>query len=104
MFRQFLRAQLLSPMTMGRAFAYLPQFVRVFWRLMTDARVPILPKMVPVLALLLMLTPPALELDFIPLLGELDWVVVAVVALKLFVWLCPPEIVREHVSRIARGE
>jgi hypothetical protein len=51
-----------------------------------------------------MLTPPAIELDFIPLLGELDWILVAVAALKLFVWLCPPEIVREHVSRIGRGE
>ena len=104
MFRQFLRMQFLSPMAVGRVVAYLPQFVRVFWRLMTDARVPILPKMVPVLALMLMLTPPAIELDFIPLLGELDWILVAVAALKLFVWLCPPEIVREHVSRIGRGE
>ena len=104
MFRQFLRIQFLSPMTVGRFFAFLPQFVRVFWRLMADARVPILPKMVPVLAFFLMLTPPALELDFIPLVGELDWILVAVAALKLFVWLCPPDIVREHVSRIARGE
>jgi hypothetical protein len=104
MFRQFLRMQFLSPMTVGRIVAYLPQFVRVFWRLMTDPRVPILPKMVPVLALLLMFTPPALELDFVPLVGELDWILVSVAALKLFVWLCPPEIVREHVSRIGRGE
>ena len=103
MFRQFLRMQFLSPMTVGRFAAYLPQFARVFWRLMTDPRVPILPKMVPVLALLLMFTPPALELDFVPLVGELDWILVTVAALKLFIWLCPPDLVREHVSRIARG-
>ncbi len=104
MFRQFLRMQFLSPLTVSRIVAFLPQFARVFWRLMMDSRVPILPKMVPVLAFLLMLTPPALELDFIPLVGELDWILVAVIALKLFIWLCPPDVVREHVSRIAHGE
>lgn len=83
---------------------YLPQFIRVFWRLMGDSRVSILAKMVPFLALALLLTPPALELDMIPIVGELDWLVVAAVALKVFIWLCPPEVVREHVSLIGRGE
>jgi hypothetical protein len=82
---------------------YLPQFVRVFYRLMGDARVSLLAKSVPVLAVLLMLTPPALELDFIPLVGELDWLLVGYLTLKIFIWLCPPDIVREHVSQIARG-
>ena len=82
---------------------YLPQFVRVFYRLMGDTRVSLLAKSVPVLAVLLMLTPPALELDFIPLVGELDWLLVGYLTLKIFIWLCPPDIVREHVSQIARG-
>jgi hypothetical protein len=58
---------------------------------------------VPVLALLLMLSPPAIELDIVPVLGEIGWIVVGIVAFKIFVWLSPPEVVREHVSRIARG-
>ncbi|HYB90394.1 MAG TPA: hypothetical protein VEC38_05050 [Candidatus Binataceae bacterium] len=103
MFRSLLRMQLLSPVKLGRMAVYLPQFVRVFFALMTDARVGILAKLVPLLAVLLMLTPPALELDFIPVIGELDWLLVGFLALKLFVWLCPPHVVREHVSRIARG-
>jgi len=83
---------------------YLPQFVRLFYRLITDSRVPGLAKMVPVMGLLLMLTPPALELDMIPIVGELDWILVGYLALKVFIWLCPPDVEREHVSQIARGE
>jgi hypothetical protein len=88
---------------MSRLVMFLPQFLRVFWRLYHDARVSMLAKTVPVFALLLMLTPPALELDMIPLIGELDWLLVGYLALKVFIWLCPPDVVREHVSQIARG-
>jgi hypothetical protein len=59
--------------------------------------------MLPFTALLLLLSPPALELDLIPFLGELDVLLVGYLTLRLFVWLCPPEVVREHVARIARG-
>jgi hypothetical protein len=83
---------------------FLPQFVRLFYRLITDERVPGLAKMVPVMGVLLMLTPPALELDMIPIIGELDWILIGYITLKVFIWLCPADVVREHVSQIARGE
>jgi hypothetical protein len=104
MFWQFLRMHFLPPLQMSRLVGYLPQFVRVFWRLMKDPRVPLLAKLVPVLAFLLMLSPPAIELDLVPILGEIGWLVVGVLAFKILVWLSPPEVVREHVSRIARGQ
>ena len=104
MFWQFLRMHFLPPLQVSRLVGYLPQFVRVFWRLMKDPRVPLLAKLVPVLTLLLMLSPPAIELDLVPILGEIGWLVVGVVAFKILVWLSPPEVVREHVSRIARGQ
>ena len=104
MFWQFLRMHFLPPLQLSRLVGYLPQFVRVFWRLMKDPRVPLLAKLVPVLTLLLMLSPPAIELDLVPILGEIGWLVVGVLAFKILVWLTPPEIVREHVSRIARGQ
>jgi len=104
MFWQFLRMHFLPPLQVGRLVGYLPQFVRVFWRLMKDPRVPLLAKLVPVLALLLMMSPPAIELDLVPILGEIGWLVVGVLAFKILVWLSPPEVVREHVSRIARGQ
>jgi hypothetical protein len=103
MFRM-LRMQLLGPLQLSRLVIYLPQFVRLFYRLITDPRVSGLAKMVPVMGLLIMLTPPALELDMIPIIGELDWVLVGYIALKVFIWLCPPDVVREHVSQIAHGE
>jgi len=104
MFWQFLRMHFLPPLQLSRLVGYLPQFVRVFWRLMKDPRVPLLAKLVPVLTLLLMLSPPAIELDLVPILGEIGWLVVGVLAFKILVWLSPPEVVREHVSRIARGQ
>jgi hypothetical protein len=104
MFWQFLRMHFLPPLQLSRLVGYLPQFVRVFWRLMKDPRVPLLAKLVPVLALLLMISPPAIELDLVPILGEIGWLVVGVLAFKILVWLSPPEVVREHVSRIARGQ
>jgi len=104
MFWQFLRMHFLPPLQVSRLVGYLPQFVRVFWRLMKDPRVPLLAKLVPVLALLLMMSPPAIELDLVPILGEIGWLVVVVLAFKILVWLSPPEVVREHVSRIARGQ
>lgn len=94
--------QLLSPSRVGGFVTHLPSFVRVFYRLMTDRRVSPIAKLVPLLGLLLLLTPPALELDLIPLVGELDWLLVLFISLKVFIWLCPPEVVREHVTRIAQ--
>jgi hypothetical protein len=40
--------------------------------------------------LLVLLTPPAIELDFIPVIGRLDGLLVGYLSLELFIWLCPP--------------
>ena len=103
MFRSLLRMRLLNPLRVRGLLFYLPQFVRVFYRLMQDPRVSLVAKAVPFLGLLLLFTPPALELDLIPIVGELDWVLVLLMSCKLFIWLCPPEVVREHVANVARG-
>lgn len=95
---------MLSPARVGGMVTHLPKFIRVFYRLMKDERVSILAKAVPFVILLLMFSPPAIELDFIPIIGEVDWLLAAYIALKLFVWLCPPDVVREHVGQIARGQ
>ena len=101
MFQNLLRMSLLTPSRIGGMIGYLPQFVRLFYRLMKDERVSIFAKLTPFLILLMMFTPPAIELDFVPVVGEVDWLLAAYIALRLFVWLCPPEVVREHVERIA---
>lgn len=94
---------MLNPIRVRGFVQYLPQFFRVFYRLMGDRRVSMLAKCVPPLGLLLLLTPPAIELDFIPFLGELDWLLVGYITLRIFIWLCPPDVVREHVAQVARG-
>ena len=104
MLRSFFRMQLLDPLKLRGMILYMPQFARVFWRLMSDDRVAFTTKMIPFLGLIMLLSPPALELDAIPLIGELDWLVIGYLSLKVFIWLCPPDVVREHVSQIGRGE
>jgi len=104
MFGKILRMQMLTPTRIGGMVTHLPKFVRVFYRLMKDERVSLFAKAVPFLILFMMFTPPAIELDFVPGIGEIDWVLAAYIALKLFVWLCPAAVVREHVAQIAHGQ
>ncbi|HZP46067.1 MAG TPA: hypothetical protein VFB15_10495 [Candidatus Binataceae bacterium] len=92
-----------SPARPGGLVRYLPQFLKVFYRLMKDARVSWMAKLVPFLGLALMFTPPALELDVVPFIGELDWLLAIYLSLRLFLWLCPADVVREHVAQVGRG-
>ena len=72
---------------------------RLAWRLLRDGRVPGWVKMIPFAGLLYFLSPIDLIPDMaIPGLGEIDDVVVLVLALKMFVDLSPASIVREHIE------
>jgi hypothetical protein len=93
----------MGPLQMHGLIVFLPQFVRVFYRLMRDERVSVLAKAVPLLGVLALISPPLLELDFIPIIGEVDWILVGFICLKIFIWLCPPDVVREHMSNVAHG-
>lgn len=81
-----------------------PNFIRLFLRLMTDRRVSFLPKTIMAAGLLYFVSP----LDLIPAfpfigLGLLDDIIVLYVTAKLFVRLCPRNVVEEHVRLIDRG-
>ena len=80
---------------------HLPNFARLYWRLFRDWRVPILPKALLVLALVYVVSPLDVIPDFIPVIGEMDDIVVVLSGLWLFIRLCPPEVVRETVHDIA---
>jgi len=101
--RELLRARLINPLKLQKVVLHSPRFVRVFYRLMKDHRVSWLAKAVPLIGVMMLITPPALELDFIPIIGELDWLLVGYLTLKLFLWMCPADVVREHVAQVARG-
>ena len=80
---------------------HLPSFVRLYWRLFRDRRVPLLPKALLVLTLAYVVSPLDLIPDFVPVIGEVDDVVVVLSLLWLFIRLCPPEVVRETAHDIA---
>lgn len=74
------------------------QTVRLAWPLLRDSRVPLATKLVPPGALLYALFPVDMLPDFLPALGQFDDLTLLVLALLLFVRLCPQEVVREHLA------
>lgn len=86
-----------------RFLRHLPQFARLYWRLMRDRRVSIWPKALLVLGVLYVVSPIDFIPDFMPLIGEVDDLVMVLIVCKLFMYLCPREVVQEHVRRIDAG-
>ena len=77
---------------------------RLAWRLLKDSRVPGWVKVIPIGALVYLLSPIDLIPGFvIPGLGQVDDVVLLLLALKAFVDLSPPGIVREHLGQMFGG-
>jgi len=83
---------------------HLPNFVRLYWRLFCDARVSIWPKALLVVSVLYLISPVDIIPDVIPFFGEVDDLVVLIIACRLFMYMCPREVVQEHVHRIAGGK
>jgi uncharacterized membrane protein YkvA (DUF1232 family) len=73
--------------------ALLDQF-RLTLRLMTDPRVPLWTKAIPVLALLYVLSPVDFIPDVIPVLGQADDVGIMLGAMRLMELVAPDEVVR----------
>ena len=82
----------------------LPNFVRLYWRLLCDRRVSLWPKALLALSFLYVLSPVDFIPDAIPLVGEVDDLVVVMIACRLFIHLCPRDVVREHVCNISAGK
>ena len=104
-----------GPFRFLRLLLHFPNFVRLTWRLFTDARVPIYRKAILILTELLaivfavayLVNP--LDFDFLPVFGRIDDLligafVILVPGAWLFIRMCPEDIVREHVDRISRGQ
>lgn len=69
---------------------------KLIWRLYKDPRTPGLFKLLAWLLLLYLLTPVDVLPDFIPVLGQLDDLLIVLVGCKLLVRLCPQDVVEEH--------
>jgi uncharacterized membrane protein YkvA (DUF1232 family) len=86
-----------------RFLRHLPNFVRLYWRLFWDVRVSIWPKGLLLLSFLYVLSPIDIIPDAIPFFGEVDDLVVVIVVCRLFMYMCPREVVQEHVRQIDAG-
>jgi len=73
---------------------------RLAWRLMLDPRVPLWLKTIVPASLVYLVSPIDFMPDVIPGLGQLDDLALLVLGVKLFIELCPPEIVREHLQEL----
>ena len=79
---------------------HLPRLIRLYWRLLWDARVPPWPKMLLLGAAAYVVLPFDLIPDALPLLGEVDDVVVLLVAARWFIEWCPRAVVLEHARAL----
>ena len=77
---------------------------QIAWRLYTDPRVSMLLKVaVPVVALVYFLMPIDLLPDFIPVIGQLDEVAIALLLIRMFVAMAPTDIVAEYRNKATGG-
>jgi uncharacterized membrane protein YkvA (DUF1232 family) len=78
----------------------LPQQFRLAYCLFRDPRVPI-PTKAAVAAVMGVIVTPFIDIpEVLPLVGELDVLALTLLALKLFVVMCPPEVVAEQEQLI----
>ena len=74
--------------------------LRLIWRLLSDERVPVWIRSIPVLALAYVIFPLDFLPDYVLGLGQLDDVTVLFLGLRLFLSLCPPALVQEHLRQM----
>jgi len=94
----------LSTWQIFRLARHLPNFVKLYWRLFKDPRVPLRAKAILVVAALYVLSP----FDFVPelvvpLFGVVDDLGILFLAARWFISLCPPDVVQERVREISEN-
>src|SRR5262245_43459357 len=92
----------LSTWQVFRLLWHLPNFIKLYWRLFKDRRVPLRAKALLIVGVLYVLDPFDFLPDFLfPFLGTLDDLVVIALAARWFLSLCPPDVVEEQVKKIS---
>jgi uncharacterized membrane protein YkvA (DUF1232 family) len=90
-----------DPQQTAESLGSLIKQARLVWRLLRDGRISEWTRLIPLAGLVYLLWPIDLLPDFVfPGLSQLDDLAVILLSLKLFVELCPPAIVREHVEQL----
>jgi len=86
------------PRTKVGYFAEIVRNLRLVYRLLRDPRVPVWLKAIPALAVAYLFFPLDLIADPILGLGQLDDLAVILLGIRLFLELCPAELVDEHLK------
>jgi len=73
---------------------------RLVWLLMSDPRVPLWLKAMPVGAVAYLFFPVDAIPDVIPVLGQLDDVAVVLLGFRIFIEFCPAHVVEEHMRTL----
>jgi uncharacterized membrane protein YkvA (DUF1232 family) len=95
------------PRNMGEAIDVarrLPTYARLVWGLARDPRVPTQQKLVLGGIAAYLVFPIDIIPDFIPVIGELDDLAVLIFGLDWFIRNAPPDVVDEHMARIAQHD
>jgi uncharacterized membrane protein YkvA (DUF1232 family) len=79
---------------------HVPNFVRLFVRLLREKRVPVPAKVLFAAAVVYCVSPMDFLPDLVPLLGQVDDLALFVMACRAFIRLAPAEVVREHVREL----
>jgi len=79
----------------GGVFSGIANRIKLIWRLMSDPRVSPFLKLLPITSIVYLLFP-----DILP--GPVDDAAIIWLSTYLFVELCPPEVVQEHLEAIER--
>ncbi|HOT93247.1 MAG TPA: DUF1232 domain-containing protein [Anaerolineae bacterium] len=66
------------------------------WNLLWDGRVPFVTKIIPILTLVYLISPVDILPDVALGLGQLDDLAIFLIGLRLFIDVCPPELVAEY--------
>ena len=82
----------------------LPTYARLVWGLARDPRVPMQQKAVLGGIAAYLAFPIDIIPDFIPVVGQLDDLGVLIIGLDWFIRNAPPDVVDEHMARIARHD
>jgi uncharacterized membrane protein YkvA (DUF1232 family) len=83
------------------ALAQIVRTLRLVWRLLNDPRISLFPKLIPLAAVLYVLSPIDLLPDLVLGFGQLDDVGISMLGIALFIEMCPRAIVDEHRAALA---
>lgn len=95
------RQMFMQSLNVWRIIRHLPKFIRLYWRLFWDKRVPMYLKLILIGALAYVISPIDIIPDWVvPIIGEMDDVAILFIALRLFITKIPQDVVWEHVQQI----